>query len=523
MAAEEGGQAITEDIMHAMADLLTTEVEARHGTDGDSRRLMAATLAVDLEVRGFLDGAISRKTVPDVQGCIEWAARFVKSHFVDDVETLLSEHPANELDEDGKVFWSSTRRRPRPPDLKHNSAVNLLLAAARQRAYLFGKDLTTAGTSDELSRAATVALLKHSDVTTHLKELATIGGISSFSEIIDDEFRTSSRGTDETARARVLALALLRIRSSDKGTEAEAAAAAAAADPLSPLVFEKDDDANGHVDLVTLASNIRADAYGLPQVDLLEAKRIAGNIVPAIATTTAVVSGLSCIELLKLSMRGDKGQKMDISNHRNAFLSLALPLFAFSEPVPAEAYMLGTSDTETFTVWDRIQVCLEGDGPVMRCVGDLVEAVKRAAGEGAQVDSLTYGDSLIYADFPPFDETLSTPLKDLFQQFANTPDFLSPFLDLEAAVTDDVGDDLDMPTIRLHRTAATMMLSQKGHDRTLEEKEETAAAAPGGGGTVMDRLRRVSRDMADSARGAKKQTSDRWGIVGGLKSPFQKR
>ena len=50
---------------------------------------------------------------------------------------------------------------------------------------------------------------------------------------------------------------------------------------------------------------MRAAAYGLPTTDRLGTKRVAGNIVPAIATTTSVVAGLSCLELIKVAVGDD--------------------------------------------------------------------------------------------------------------------------------------------------------------------------------------------------------------------------
>lgn len=57
---------------------------------------------------------------------------------------------------------------------------------------------------------------------------------------------------------------------------------------------EKDDDSNWHVDFICASANIRAQAYGIAPADKITVKRVAGHIIPAIATTTAAVSGLVC-------------------------------------------------------------------------------------------------------------------------------------------------------------------------------------------------------------------------------------
>ena len=61
---------------------------------------------------------------------------------------------------------------------------------------------------------------------------------------------------------------------------------------MAALSFEKDDDRNGHIDFITAASNLRAKMYNIEPADRLKTKRIAGRIIPAIATSTAAVSGL---------------------------------------------------------------------------------------------------------------------------------------------------------------------------------------------------------------------------------------
>ena len=147
----------------------------------------------------------------------------------------------------------------------------------------------------------------------------------------------------------------------------------------------QDDDTNFHMDYITACSNIRAGCYKIPPADKHKTKLIAGKIIPAIATTTSVVAGLVSIEMYKII-----AGLTDIEQYKNAFLNLALPFFAFSEPIaaPKNKYY----ETE-WTLWDRFDI--QGDITLQELI-DLFEKEHKL-----EISMLSQGVCMLYAFFMP--------------------------------------------------------------------------------------------------------------------------
>ena len=68
------------------------------------------------------------------------------------------------------------------------------------------------------------------------------------------------------------------------------------------ITFDKDDDDT--LDFVTATANLRAQIFGIEPKSKFDTKQMAGNIIPAIATTNAMIAGLCVLQAFKV-LKGD--------------------------------------------------------------------------------------------------------------------------------------------------------------------------------------------------------------------------
>ncbi|KAK1754742.1 ubiquitin-activating enzyme E1 3 [Echria macrotheca] len=75
------------------------------------------------------------------------------------------------------------------------------------------------------------------------------------------------------------------------------------------ITFDKDDEDT--LDFVAASANIRSTVFGIDRKSKFDIKQMAGNIIPAIATTNAIVAGLCVLESFKV-LKGEYDQAKEV-------------------------------------------------------------------------------------------------------------------------------------------------------------------------------------------------------------------
>ena len=146
------------------------------------------------------------------------------------------------------------------------------------------------------------------------------------------------------------------------------------------IPFDKDDDDT--LDFVTAASNLRSAAYNIDVKTRWEVKgkdslefgfqfsfplktvlEMAGNIIPAIATTNAVISGLIVLQALQLLRKSYGAMKTVVIQYKrtNPLTSATLPPPNPSCAVCRDTFAEVLCDTSRTTLGDVVQSILGED------------------------------------------------------------------------------------------------------------------------------------------------------------------
>lgn len=299
--------------------------------------------------------------------CIVWARQQFEAQYNNTIQQLLYNFPRDAKTSSGQPFWSGPKRAPTP--LKFDSANPthhaFIVAAANLHAFNYG--IKNPGVDKGHYRKVVDNMI--------IPEFTPRSGVKIQADESEPDPNAQQTGSsfDDNEEIQRLADSLPSPKS-------------LAGFRLQPVEFEKDDDTNHHIDFITAASNLRADNYDIQQADRHKTKFIAGKIIPAIATVTALVTGLVALEQYKM-VDGNN----DIEQYKNGFVNLALPFFGFSEPIasPKGKYMGRQGEVTIDQLWDRFEV---DDIPLQDFLRHFLDL-------GLEVSMVSSGVSLLYASF----------------------------------------------------------------------------------------------------------------------------
>ncbi|KAF6999188.1 hypothetical protein CFC21_015251 [Triticum aestivum] len=323
--------------------------------------------------------------------CISWARLKFEDYFSNRVKQLTFTFPEDAATSMGAPFWSAPKRFPRALQFSaaDQSHLNFIMSASILRAESFGVAIPE-WAKDTNEKASNLSSTSVDDVAV-IEDL--LAKLQEYAKMLPPGFQ------------------------------------------MKPIQFEKDDDTNFHMDLISGLANMRARNYSIPEVDKLKAKFIAGRIIPAIATSTAMATGLVCLELYKV-ITGEH----PVEDYRNTFANLALPLFSMAEPVPPK--VMKHKET-SWTVWDRWSV----QGNLT-----LAELLQWFADKGLTAYSISCGTSLLYNNmFARHKDRLTKKVVDIAREVAkvDVPEYRR-HLDIGVACEDEDENDVDIPLVSVY-------------------------------------------------------------------------
>ncbi|KAH7031068.1 uncharacterized protein B0I36DRAFT_267760 [Microdochium trichocladiopsis] len=352
------------------------------------------------------------------EDCIIWARMLFEKQYNNAIQQLLYNFPKDSVSSSGTPFWSGPKRAPDPLkfDPKNSTHFGFIVAAANLHAFNY--NINTSGVSKELYTKVLDNMI-----------------IPDFSPDSNVKIQEKDSDPDPNANDSFDDNAELQ-----KITDSLPSASKMAGFKLTPVEFEKDDDTNHHIDFITAASNLRAENYKIETADKHRTKFIAGKIIPAIATTTALVTGLVVLELFKIV-----DGKTDIEQYKNGFINLALPFFGFSEPIasPKVEYKGPNGKVTLDKIWDRFELA---DVTLQELIDDF-------KGRGLTISMLSSGVSLLYASFFPkakLQERLGQKLSQLVETVSKKaiPEHQKEVI-FEVVAEDEDEEDVEVPYIKV--------------------------------------------------------------------------
>lgn len=336
--------------------------------------------------------------------CIERAIDMLYENYKNNILQLLTTYPSDSKNEDGNLFWSNGKRAPKSLD-RYDSSDENQLNYIEATAHLLARVYNINDSFDREYVKRISNEYKYNDVFKANDKMIIA---KNDTELKEQQKQTSI--SNETVLPNNTEYSDVKLTAQE---------------------FEKDDPTNWHISFITAASNLRAINYGIPVASYDETKGIAGRIIPAIATTTSVVSGLIVLEMLKYMLAKYEIIENKIENYRSTFVNLADTTLVYSEPIPAGQIEIAGNKFNSWTRFEYYQ------NSTLSKFKEYFENVFKTT-----ISMIVYDNQIVYADFMG-DDDLDSTLESIITSKKENVDFSNSVV-FTIASTDD---SINLPEI----------------------------------------------------------------------------
>jgi molybdopterin/thiamine biosynthesis adenylyltransferase len=341
--------------------------------------------------------------------CVRCARFAWQEYFANKPSNLLYNFPLDATTSSGAKFWMSPRRPSTPLQYSSDDRVTLdfIVAYANLWAHMWHLEVCRDREhAAQLANAVDVPPFKPRKERYETDEKKVVDDEETPVSDDDDAGASSSSSSSSSTSprdSRMPEIGVVEKQASRLAAAMERSGGARSLAALLAAAFEKDDDSNFHIDLIASATNLRARNYAIRELSRLDAKRIAGKILPAVATTTSVVSALITAEMVKVVADLPADQFRDVG------CNLGLGLWSvFESSAPSEQKM---GADVVVTEWHRWDFCCSPETPF----GDLVNFVGEQAGADLPLAQIMQGDQIRYMTGRRYRTRLSQPIADIIE------------------------------------------------------------------------------------------------------------
>lgn len=267
--------------------------------------------------------------IKDYRDFVTWCIFIYDKYFRNPVRDLLYSYPEDIKDEQGNLFWIGNRIKPRDIGFNKIDSIDFIeiftnfivnkIPEMKKHIFRYKQQLS----DDEI-----YVLIKND----YKPKIVKASIKDDTSQIIENDINELIENLKHQ---------LLSLEKSDVDFDT--------------IVYDKDD--NILLEMMNLFVNIRANFYNIKQIDSLDTKLLSGRIIPALTTTTTIVSALVIIELMK-HLYHKKPSDININIGINQYL-------IFDCMIPRDVYNDMYSDVygmriktipECFNTWTKIKI-----------------------------------------------------------------------------------------------------------------------------------------------------------------------